>query len=45
VVKEVLRIGRSLSGRLVLFDALDGSVNEMALAKNPSCPLCGGRHG
>jgi molybdopterin/thiamine biosynthesis adenylyltransferase len=45
VVKEVLGIGRSLSGRLVLFDALDGSVNEMALAKNPSCPLCGGRHG
>jgi molybdopterin/thiamine biosynthesis adenylyltransferase len=45
VVKEVLGIGRSLSGRLVLFDALDGSVNEMALAKNPSCPLCGGQHG
>jgi molybdopterin/thiamine biosynthesis adenylyltransferase len=45
VVKEVLGIGRSLSGRLVLFDALDGSVNEMALEKNPSCPLCGGKHG
>jgi molybdopterin/thiamine biosynthesis adenylyltransferase len=45
VVKEILGIGRSLSGRLVLFDALDGSVNEMALEKNPSCPLCVGKHG
>jgi len=45
VVKEVLGIGRSLSGRLVLFDALDGSVNEMTLEKNPGCPLCGGDHG
>jgi adenylyltransferase/sulfurtransferase len=41
VVKEILGIGRSLSGRLVLFDALDASVNEMALAKDPACPLCG----
>jgi molybdopterin/thiamine biosynthesis adenylyltransferase len=41
VVKEILGIGRSLSGRLLLFDALDASVNEMALAKNPACPLCG----
>lgn len=45
VVKEILGIGRSLSGRLILFDALDGSVNELALEKNPACPLCGGRHG
>ncbi len=46
VVKEILGIGRSLSGRLLLFDALDASVNEMALAKNPACPLCGsGSHG
>jgi len=41
VVKEILGIGRSLSGRLLLFDALEASVNEMALAKNPACPLCG----
>ncbi len=46
VVKEILGIGRSLSGRLLLFDALEASVNEMALAKNPACPLCGsGSHG
>ncbi|MGE0151932.1 MAG: ThiF family adenylyltransferase [Reyranellaceae bacterium] len=45
VVKEILGIGRSLSGRLVLFDALEGSVNELALAKNPACALCGGGHG
>ena len=41
VVKEILGIGRSLSGRLVLFDALDGSVSEMALQKDPACPVCG----
>ena len=41
VVKEILGIGRSLSGRLLLFDALEASVNEMALVKNPACPLCG----
>lgn len=41
VVKEILGIGRSLSGRLLLFDALEASVSEMALAKNPACPLCG----
>lgn len=42
VVKEILGIGRSLSGRLMLFDALAGSVSALALDKDPACPLCGG---
>ena len=41
VVKEILGIGRSLSGRLVLFDALDASLRELGFAKDPACPLCG----
>ncbi len=41
VVKEVLGIGRSLSGRLLTYDALDSSFEEMAIAKRPHCPTCG----
>ena len=41
VVKEILGVGRSLSGRLVTYDALDGSWEEMAIAKRPHCPTCG----
>jgi len=40
VVKEILGIGRSLSGRLVMYDALAGSFDEMAIAKRPDCPTC-----
>ena len=43
VVKEILGIGRSLSGRLVTYDALDASFDEMAIAKRPDCPTCGTR--
>jgi molybdopterin-synthase adenylyltransferase len=41
VVKEILGIGRSLSGRLLMYDALDASFDEMAIAKRPDCPTCG----
>lgn len=41
VVKEILGVGRSLSGRLVTYDALDGSWEEMAIEKQPDCPTCG----
>jgi molybdopterin/thiamine biosynthesis adenylyltransferase len=41
VVKEILGIGRSLSGRLVTYDALDTSFEEMAITKRPDCPTCG----
>ena len=42
VVKEILGIGRSLSGRLVMYDALAGTFDEMVIAKRPDCPTCGG---
>ena len=41
VVKEILGVGRSLSGRLVMYDALGGSFEEIAIAKRPDCPTCG----
>jgi adenylyltransferase/sulfurtransferase len=41
VVKEILGIGRSLSGRLLMYDALSASFDEMAIAKRPDCPTCG----
>jgi molybdopterin/thiamine biosynthesis adenylyltransferase len=41
VVKEILGIGRSLSGRLLMYDALAASFDEMAIAKRPDCPTCG----
>jgi adenylyltransferase/sulfurtransferase len=41
VVKELLGIGRSLSGRLLLYDALEAEMRSLALDKSPDCPLCG----
>ena len=41
VVKEILGIGRSLSGRLLMYDALAASFDEMAIAKRPDCLTCG----
>jgi molybdopterin/thiamine biosynthesis adenylyltransferase len=40
VVKEILGVGRSLSGRLVMYDALAATFDEMAIAKRPDCPTC-----
>ena len=40
-IKEVLGIGRSLSGRLMLYDALEASVRTITIPRDPACPLCG----
>src|ERR1700684_2654264 len=40
-VKLLLGAGRSLIGRLLLYDALEMSFREMKVRKNPKCPLCG----
>jgi adenylyltransferase/sulfurtransferase len=40
-VKLLLGVGRPLIGRLLLYDALDMSVREMKVRKNPKCPICG----
>jgi adenylyltransferase/sulfurtransferase len=41
VVKEILGVGRSLSGRLLLYDALAASFETIAVDKQPDCPVCG----
>jgi len=41
VVKELLGIGRSLSGALLLYDSLEGTMDRLELLKRPDCPLCG----
>ncbi len=40
-LKLLLGVGRSLAGRLLLYDALELSFREIELARDPACPLCG----
>lgn len=40
-IKLILGRGESLIGRLVLFDALKLRFRELALRKDPACPVCG----
>ena len=40
-IKLVLGIGETLVGRLVLVDALRFRIRELALRKDPDCPVCG----
>ncbi len=40
-LKLVLGIGEPLVGRLLLFDALEASFTEVALRRDPACPVCG----
>ena len=41
VVKEILGVGRSLSGSLLMYDALNASFETLAVTKRPGCPTCG----
>ncbi len=41
VVKELLDIGKSLSGRLILYEALEATFREVRVKPDPACPLCG----
>ncbi|GIW47039.1 MAG: thiazole biosynthesis adenylyltransferase ThiF [Deltaproteobacteria bacterium] len=40
-LKEILQIGRSLVGRLLVFNALNMSFTDIKVKKDPNCPLCG----
>ena len=40
-LKLVLGIGEPLVGRLLLFDALGASFTEVAVRRDPACPVCG----
>jgi molybdopterin/thiamine biosynthesis adenylyltransferase/rhodanese-related sulfurtransferase len=40
-IKVLLGIGDSLAGRLLIYDALDGTFSELELRRDPHCPACG----
>ena len=40
-LKVLLDIGDPLSGRLLIYDALDGAFSELQLQRDPRCPACG----
>jgi molybdopterin/thiamine biosynthesis adenylyltransferase len=41
VLKEILGIGDSLSGSLLLVDGLSTSFRKIRLKRDPACPCCG----
>lgn len=45
ILKEIVKIGLSLSGRLLIWDALDMRFRMIGFKRNPDCAMCGGlRH-
>lgn len=40
-LKELLDVGESLAGRLMLYDGLGGTMRTIALPADPACPECG----
>ncbi|EME71698.1 dinucleotide-utilizing protein [Paramagnetospirillum caucaseum] len=41
VLKELLGIGESLAGKLVIYDALAVAFRTVRVPRDPGCPLCG----
>ena len=41
VLKEVLGVGTGLSGRLLIWDALDARFRTITFNRDPACPACG----
>lgn len=41
VLKEILGIGESLSGHLLIYEALGATFRNIKLKRSPTCPLCG----
>jgi molybdopterin/thiamine biosynthesis adenylyltransferase/rhodanese-related sulfurtransferase len=40
-LKLILGIGETLTGRLLLFDALHTTFDEVSVKRDPTCPVCG----
>jgi len=40
-IKEILGLGESLSGKLLLYDALNTEIRRIKIKRDPGCPLCG----
>lgn len=45
VMKEILDIGESLAGRLMIYDGLGAQVRTVRLPKDPDCKVCGSGSG
>jgi molybdopterin-synthase adenylyltransferase len=43
IIKEILGIGDSLSGRLLLYDALSTEFRKIKISRDPACALCGAK--
>ncbi|MDA5194628.1 HesA/MoeB/ThiF family protein [Govanella unica] len=43
VLKEILDLGQSLAGRILLYDALSARTRTVRLKRDPACPVCGAR--
>ncbi|MCX8023317.1 MAG: hypothetical protein N2745_11160 [Syntrophorhabdaceae bacterium] len=43
VIKLILKIGKPLIGRFLIYSALTTGFDVMTVARNPDCPLCGER--
>jgi molybdopterin/thiamine biosynthesis adenylyltransferase len=41
VLKEIIGIGESMSGRLMIYDALSARFRTVRVKRDPECPLCG----
>ena len=44
IIKEIMDVGDSLSGRLMLFDGLSMSLRAMKAKQRKDCPACGSTH-
>ena len=40
-LKLIIGAGETLTGRLLLFDALHTTFDEVTVKKDPGCPVCG----
>lgn len=40
VLKEILDIGESLAGKMMLYDALSAETRTIGLPQDPNCPVC-----
>lgn len=40
-IKEILGLGRSLAGRLLIYDALESTTRMINVPRDPACLLCG----
>ena len=45
VLKELIGMGDSLSGALLLYDALGTTFRKVHIKRSPDCPLCGTKPG